>query len=133
MFHYAYVHYTSFVENYLQLSLYFYIKTSSYFAWPLTPQHTSLSTDYVNNYIDFDLLPCKLSVPDEYTFHASNLFVYLVPLLSDTLNLDSNLNVFLLICRSSRYYKTWVTCKENVRPMETLAQCTSHYPITLIL
>ena len=79
MFYYAYIHYTSFVKSSLQLSLYFYINTSSYFAWPLTSQHTSLSTDYVNNYIDFDLLPCKLNVPDEYTFHASNLFVYLVP------------------------------------------------------
>ena len=60
----------------------------------LTRQHTSLSTDYVNN---FDLLPCKLNVPDEYTFHASNLFVYSVPFLSETLNLDSNINVFLVI------------------------------------
>ena len=97
MFYYAYIHYTSFVISSLQLSLYFYINTNSYFAWPLTRQHTSLSTDYVNNYIDFDLLPCKLNVPDEYTFHASNLFVYSVPFLSEILNLDSNINVFLVI------------------------------------
>ena len=99
----------------------------------LTRQHTSLSTDYVNNYIDFDLLPYKLSVPDEYTFHASNLFVYPVPFLSETLNLDFNVNIFLVICRSFQYYKTWATYKENVRLMETLVQCTSHYQITLTL
>ena len=96
----------------------------------LTRQYTSLSTDCVNN---FDLLPCKLNVPDEYTFHASNLFVYPVPFLLETLNLDLNINIFLVICRSSQYYKTWVTCKENVKPMGTLVQCISHYPITLTL